>query len=130
MGSATTKRDRKRRETDQPFHEGHPPLLKCAYSKHSHAEITVQLVDVGLELRVGQLVDDAALFHHVVAIRNRGGKAKVLLDQQNGEALLLEGAERAADLLNDDRREPLGRLVEQEQPRAGAQDAADREHLL
>ena len=35
-----------------------------------------------------------------------------------------------ADLLDDDRRQPLGRLVEQQQPRAGAQDAADRQHLL
>ena len=35
-----------------------------------------------------------------------------------------------ADLLDDDRREPLGRLVEQQQLRAGAQDAADRQHLL
>ena len=35
-----------------------------------------------------------------------------------------------ADLLDDDRREALGRLVEQQQPRAGAQDAADRQHLL
>jgi hypothetical protein len=33
-------------------------------------------------------------------------------------------------LLDDDRGEALGRLVEQEKPGAGAQDAADREHLL
>ena len=35
-----------------------------------------------------------------------------------------------ADLLDDHRRQPLGRLVEQQQPRAGAQDAADGQHLL
>ena len=34
------------------------------------------------------------------------------------------------DLLDDDRREAFGRLVEQQEPRAGAQDAADRQHLL
>ena len=39
-------------------------------------------------------------------------------------------ADGLADLLDDDGREPLGRLVEQQQPRAGAQDAADRQHLL
>src|SRR5215813_2762582 len=65
-----------------------------------------------------------------MAVRNRRGKAKVLLDQQDGEPLLLEGADRPTDLLDDDRREPLGRLIEEEQPRARAQDAADREHLL
>ena len=42
----------------------------------------------------------------------------------------LSDADGPADLLDDDRREALGRLVEQQQPRAGAQDAADRQHLL
>ena len=35
-----------------------------------------------------------------------------------------------ADLLDDDRGQSFGRLVEQKKPRAGAQDAADRQHLL
>ena len=35
----------------------------------------------------------------------------------------LSAADGASDLLNDHRREALGRLVEQEKPRAGAQDA-------
>src|SRR5205814_526047 len=34
------------------------------------------------------------------------------------------------DLLDDDRRQPLRRLVEEEQTRARAQDTRDREHLL
>ena len=42
----------------------------------------------------------------------------------------LQRADGLADLLDDHRRQPLGRLVEQQQPRAGAQDAADRQHLL
>ena len=33
-------------------------------------------------------------------------------------------------LLHDDRRQALGRLVEQQQVGAGAQDAGDRQHLL
>src|SRR5258708_2399720 len=70
------------------------------------------------------------MFHHVVAIRNRRSEAKILLDQQDGEALLLEQADGLADLLDDDGREALGRLVEQEETGAGAQDAADSEHLL
>ena len=44
--------------------------------------------------------------------------------------LLLQLRDGAADLLDDHRRQPLGRLVEQEQLRAGAQDPADRQHLL
>src|SRR5262249_41784257 len=42
----------------------------------------------------------------------------------------LEHPDGLADLLNDDRGKAFGRLVEQEQPGAGAQDAADGEHLL
>jgi len=35
-----------------------------------------------------------------------------------------------ADLLDDDRREALGRLVQHQKPRAGMQDSCDRQHLL
>src|SRR6202008_2979101 len=54
----------------------------------------------------------------------------ILFNQQNGKALLLERPDGAPDLLNDYRREPFGRLVEQQQPRAGAQNAPDCQHLL
>src|SRR5207302_6006011 len=96
----------------------------------SNAKIIVEFLDIGVELGIAEPVDDPAIFHHVVAIRNRRCEAKILLDQEDGEALSFEGADGLADLLDDDRRQPLGRLVEQEQARAGAQDAADREHLL
>src|SRR5215472_11319640 len=55
---------------------------------------------------------------------------KVLFDQQDGEPLLLEGTNGAADLLNDHRRKALGRLVEQQKLGASAQNASDRQHLL
>src|SRR5262245_7965490 len=90
----------------------------------------MQLLQVGLELGIGETVDDAAMFHHVVAVRNRRRETKILLDQEDGEALLLEHADGLADLLDDDGGEALGRLVEQEQAGAGAQDSADGEHLL
>ena len=47
----------------------------------------MQLLDIGVELGIGELVDDPAIFHHVVAVRNRRGEAEILLDQQDGEAL-------------------------------------------
>jgi hypothetical protein len=70
------------------------------------------------------------VFHDVVTVRHGGCEAEILFDQQNREALLFERADRVADLLNNDGRETLGRLVQEQQPRAGAQDAADRKHLL
>ena len=78
----------------------------------------------------GDHVDDAAVLHHVVAVGHGGGEMEVLLDQQDGEAAALELADDLADALHDHRRQPLGRLVEQQQVGAGAQDAADRQHLL
>src|SRR6516165_12369513 len=70
------------------------------------------------------------MFHHVVAVRNSRSEAKILLDQQNGETLLLERADGVADLLNDHRTQALGRLVEEHEAGARAQDAGDGKHLL
>src|SRR5499427_3381077 len=90
----------------------------------------MKFVEIGFELGIGEPIDDAAIFHHVVAIRNRRSEAKILLDQEDGETLLLEHSDGLADLLDDDRGKTLGRLIEQKEPRARAQDAADGEHLL
>ena len=90
----------------------------------------MQLSGVGVELRGGELVDDASVLHDVIAIGYGGGETEILLDQEDGEALRLEGADGTADLLHDDRRQAFGRFVEQQQPRAGAQDSCDRQHLL
>src|SRR5690349_11960384 len=66
----------------------------------------------------------------VVAIGKRCGEAEILFDEKDRKPLPFERADDAPDLLDDDRGEPLGRLVEQQEPGAGAQDAADRQHLL
>src|ERR1043166_3357183 len=95
----------------------------------SHTEIVVQLFDVRVQVGIDEPVDDPSVFHDVVAVRNGLGEAEILLDQEDGESFLLERVDGAADLLDDDRGEALGRLIEQEEPRAGAQDATDGQHL-
>src|SRR5215210_5752943 len=72
--------------------------------RHSplHTEIVVELFNIGVQFRAGHSVDDAPMFHDVVAIRNRRGEAEVLLHQENGEALLFQRADGMADLLDDD----------------------------
>src|SRR5262245_4257355 len=105
-------------------------LLIRARHSDSHTQIVVQFIEIGLELGIGEPVDNAAILHHVVAIRNRRSEAKILLDQEDGETLLFEHADGLADLLDDNRRKAFGRLVEQKEAGAGAQDAADGEHLL
>ncbi len=43
---------------------------------------------------------------------------------------IFEPRDGPPDLFDDHRRKPFGRLVEKQETRAGAQDAADRQHLL
>src|SRR5512134_1640257 len=104
-----------------------PPVEKAL---RSYAEIRVQLWHRRLEPGIGNHVHHAPVFHDVVAVGHRLREAEVLLHQQDGVALLLQARERAPDVLHDHRREALGGLVEQQQARASAQDAADGEHLL
>ena len=66
-----------------------------------------------LQLGVRDLVDHAAVLHHVVAVGNGRGEAEVLLDEQNGEATSLELRNRGPDLLDDNGRQPLGGFVQQ-----------------
>src|SRR6266568_6398274 len=77
-----------------------------------YAEIFVERSELGVQLGIGELVHDLSVLHDVIAVRDGRGEVKILLDQENGEALRLERADGLADLLDDDRRETLGRLVE------------------
>src|SRR3954470_10204053 len=88
----------------------------------SNPQILVQLFEVCVQFRIGEALDDTAVFHDVITVRHRRGEAEILLNEQDGKTLLLERADGAADLLDDDGRKPFGRLIEQQQPRAGAQD--------
>src|SRR4029078_9592863 len=93
-------------------------------------EIVVQLVDVCIEFRIGELVDDTTMFHHVIAVRNGRGEAEVLFHQEDGKAPILEGPDRLADLLNNDRREAFRRLIKQQQAGARAEKAPTCKHVL
>src|SRR2546425_12922200 len=93
-------------------------------------EVLVQRVHPGRERSVGDHIDDASVLHHVVTVGDRGREAEILLDEEDGEALRLEAPDRRADLLDDHRREAFRGLVQEQQARAGSEDAPDREHLL
>src|SRR5271155_438385 len=89
----------------------------------SHPQRLVQPVHPPGELRIGEGVDDPAVLHDEKPVGQSRGEAEILFDEQDRETLPLELGDGAADLLNDDRRETLRRLVE-------PQDSRDREHLL
>src|SRR5882762_2961384 len=65
-----------------------------------------------------------------MAVGDARSESEILLDQEDGKPFPLEPRDRVADLLNDHRSEAFGRLVQQEKPCSGAQNASDREHLL
>src|SRR5258707_3238290 len=89
----------------------------------SDSEILVQLADIRLERVVGDHVDDLPVLDHIMAVRQRRGKAKVLLHQEDGEALLLQRADQGADLLHHDRGQSPGPLVPPQEHFAGAPGA-------
>src|SRR5438876_2960032 len=104
--------------------------IAFSWFEKSDAEIGVNLVHARVERGVRHHVDHAPVLDDVIAVCDGLREAEILLDQQDGEALLLEPRDGAADLLHDHRREALGGLIEQQEARTGAQDAPDREHLL
>src|SRR5262245_905992 len=89
------------------------PFLLLNSISGSHTKIVVQLVEVGVQLRAGEAFDHTAILHHIVPVGDGRGEPKVLLNQKDGEATLLQLADGFADLLDDDGSKPLGRLVEQ-----------------
>src|SRR5271166_2625996 len=98
--------------------------------RFSYPEVVVQLVGAARDILVGDHVNDAPVLDYVVTVGEGRGKVEILLDQQDSEAFPLQPADHPADLLDDDRRQTLGRLVQQQQSCAGAQHPADRQHLL
>src|SRR5262245_65717053 len=75
---------------------------RCSTRCCSHSQIIVELVHVGLQVGIGEPVDHLAVLQDIVAIRDGRGEPEVLLHQQNGKSLRLEGADGPADLLDDD----------------------------
>src|SRR5881296_853062 len=83
------------------------------------------------QLRALAFEHDAPDLEQVRAVRHVERRVRVLLDDEDGEALLLvEPAHELEELLDDDGREAERGLVEEEEPRPRQARARDREHLL
>src|SRR6185436_21061038 len=92
-------------------------------------EEAADAVSVG-ELSLAARHDDAAADHHREAIRGALDEAVVLLDEQHRKAARLELADHLDDLVEDDRREALRRLVEKQRARIAGEALGQRQHLL
>src|SRR4051794_5911261 len=95
-----------------------------------HPEEAALQLGVGGELARRRLGEDPPGDHHQLALGHRRGDRQVLLDHEDRQAVGREPLERLDQRLDDRRREALGRLVHDQEPRVGEQCAADREHLL
>src|SRR3989442_14630606 len=104
--------------------------LRLTPASLSHAQITVLDVLPGRELGRGSAPDDLALLEDVVRVGDPRQRGDVFVDQQNRLPARLETRDATPDLSPDERREPLRRLVEDEQARVRHEGAPDREHLL
>ena len=72
----------------------------------------MKLVHIGLQLGIRETVDDLAVLDDVKAVGDGGSEPEILFDQKDGKALRLEPRDGVADLLDDDGRQPFGRLIQ------------------
>src|SRR6185437_9082463 len=114
-----------------------PPVMNAtlpaslgAPAAMSNSEILRFDLFVGSQVARPRGIDDLAFADHVHIVDQLQREMRVLLDQQDGKAFALELADRLPQALDDDRREPFGRLVHDQAVRIGHQAAADRQHLL
>src|SRR5712671_326114 len=106
------------------------PELLAFWGLPSHPEIAVLDVRRGSELGGAAAPHHLAALDHVMAVGDADQRLDVLVDDQDRLAGGLERREALPDLGTDERREPLGRLVEDQEARISHQRAADRQHLL
>src|SRR2546422_6478828 len=78
-----------------------------------------------LQLGAGALHDDLSRLQHVGAIGDLQGLHDVLLHQQDAHALLVERLQDAKQLLDQERREPQRRLVQDQELRFRHQRGRD-----
>src|SRR3989454_1067824 len=109
---------------------GNAGSIQLTPASLSHAEVTVLDVRACTELGRGAAPHDLALLEDVVSVGDPRQRGHVLVDQQDRLPARLEVDQAAPDLRPDERREPLRRLVEDEQARVRHERAPDREHLL
>src|SRR5690606_12434011 len=100
-------------------------VMTTSYPQH-----VVEQRHAVLDLRDREAGRDLAMLHQIEAVGDAPGKTEVLLYEQDRHAARLEFAQDLADALNNDWRQALGRLVEQQRPHARAQHSRDRQHLL
>src|SRR5438132_2768680 len=90
-----------------------------------------QALRIGEQIRARTGVRDAAAVQHERALRDSQRDFRVLLDEHDRKRILLDESPKGLQQnFDDDGREPLERLVHEQQRRVAHQRPPDREHLL
>src|ERR1700761_4985309 len=104
-----------------------PELVRGA----GDAEIAFEHRGIGFQIGARRVVHDRAAFQYHNAVGKPENLLGILLDDdRTGAARPGNGAERPQQFLDDDGREPLGLLIQQQNLGVERQSAPDRQHLL
>src|SRR5213593_414253 len=104
------------------------PPIRCRLKLD--AKMSEQFVFARGDLRVAERLHDRPLRQEIVAVRHRHGEPQILLDEEHRQTVVFRLEQDVAELLDEDRREAFGRLVEQDDLRAHPERPRDRERLL
>src|SRR5438093_2716994 len=85
---------------------------------------------VGRQITRGAAQHETTIFQHAGPMGKGQRPAHVLLHEKNGNAGAIDGGHRLEDLLDEDRGDAEGGLVQHEKPRLGHEGAANGTHLL
>src|SRR5207302_5648282 len=114
-------------------------LLRCMVSTPNRlmcrsggdAEKAFEYRGIGFQGGTRRIVNDRPALQYHDAVGQPQNLLRILLDNDGtGPAGAGDGTECLEQLFHDDRRQPLGRLVQQQHSWIERQRAADREHLL
>src|SRR5258708_4641619 len=107
-------------------------VTRVSLGKRRSLDAEVRALDVGRaeQLLAGAGLHDRPGLEHIAAVGDLERLRRVLLDQEDGDALRVDLAHDLEDRLDEDRREAERRLVEHQELRLRHERAADREHLL
>ena len=101
-----------------------------AENRRLDTEIALQNFRLRLDFQCRALVNDMPVVDDVDPLRQRQCRRQILLHQHDGLAGGGEIAAGSHQIADDDRREPLERLVQQDDFGVPHQRARDRQHLL
>src|ERR1700740_2524339 len=96
----------------------------------SEPEIGALQIGIAQERRGRPLEHDAAVLQHIRTMRDLERLADILLDEQDGQAFLVQPADQGEQLLDRDGRQSQRGLVEDEESRLRPSGAPAREALL